>query len=164
MVKTALFCARQAADALRAIRAEEEGDAAAWARLEALAADMDAAGRSRDDPVREVFSLLGDRWTMLLLLALDAGGWRHATLRRIVGALSIEGAISQRMLTLKLRALERDGFVLRRATRDVPPKVDYRLSERGRVLLGQATNLLDWLKRENEAITAARAIFDARER
>ena len=161
MVKTALFCARHA---LRAIGTEEDGDPAAWARLEALAAEMDAAGRARDDPIREVFALLGDRWTMLLLLALDAGAWRHATLRRIVGALSIEGAISQRMLTLKLRALERDGFVLRHATGDVPPKVNYRLSGRGEALLGHAMGLLDWLKRENEAIAAARAAFDARER
>ena len=164
MVKTALICAPQAGDALHAIRVEDDGDAAAWARLEALAAEMDAAGRSRDDPIREVFALLGDRWTMLLLLALDAGGWRHATLRRIVGALSIEGAISQRMLTLKLRALERDGFVLRRTTADVPPKVDYRLSARGQALLRHAVDLLDWLKQENEAIAAARAAFDARER
>ena len=100
---------------------------------------------------------------MLVLLALDAGTWRHATLRRIIGALSIEGAISQRMLTLKLRALERDGFVLRRASDEVPPRVDYRLTDRGHLLLQHARRLLDWVKTERDSIEAARASFDARQ-
>lgn len=152
-----------ATDMLRLVRnTTGEGDDAAWLRLGQLAAEMDASGRSRDDPIREVFGLLGDRWTMLILLALGAGGWRHTTLRRILGALSIEGAISQRMLTLKLRALERDGFVLRRATHDVPPRVDYRLSGRGEALLGEAQRLLEWVKTEHAAIQAARRAFDAR--
>ena len=153
-----------ATEMLRGIRdTAGEGDSVAWEQLGRLAAEMDASGRGRDDPIREVFGLLGDRWTMLILLALGAGGWRHATLRRILGALSIEGAISQRMLTLKLRALERDGFVLRRTTQDVPPKVDYRLSGRGEALLGEANRLLEWVKAECTAIREARHAFDSRD-
>jgi DNA-binding HxlR family transcriptional regulator len=149
-------------DMLRSIRARHEGGEAAWRALETLAGEMDAAGRARDDPIREVFALLGDRWTMLILLSLGAGRWRQATLKRIIGALAIEGAISQRMLTLKLRALERDGFVIRSVTGDVPPHVDYRLSDQGVALLAEAERLLDWIKARRTAIEAARASFDAR--
>jgi DNA-binding HxlR family transcriptional regulator len=99
---------------------------------------------------------------MLILLALGAGAWRHATLRRILCALSDEGAISQRVLTLKLRALERDGLVLRRASADIPPRVDYRLSARGDRLLVEARRLLDWIRAERAGIEEARRAFDAR--
>lgn len=139
------------------------GDAGDWDALSRLAAEMDDTGRGRDDPVREVFGLVGDRWTMLLLLTLRAGPWRHATLRRIIGALSSEGEISQRMLTLKLKALERDGFLLRNATQDVPPKVDYRLSARGRALLDHAYAMLEWIRSERLAIGRSRDDFDRRQ-
>lgn len=143
--------------------ARDDGDPGEWARLAALAAEMAAAGRARDAPVREVFALLGDRWTMLILLILHAGGWRHATLRRIVGTLSDEGAISQRMLTLKLRALERDGFVSRHVSDDVPPRVDYALTTRGRALVDRARGVLDWVRDERTAIEDSRAAFDRRD-
>ena len=151
-----------AVNLLQAVRKREsDGEGEAWSRLEALAHEMDMSGRDRENPIREVFALLGDRWTMLILLALGAGGWRHATLKRIIGALAIEGAISQRMLTLKLRALERDGFVRRRTSNDVPPRVDYWLSESGLALLGEANRLLAWVREQREAIEASRCSFDA---
>jgi DNA-binding HxlR family transcriptional regulator len=154
----------EASELLCNVRKEEgEGDTAAWSALATLAADMDEAGRERENPIREVFSLIGDRWTMLILLALEAGTWRHATLKRIIGALSAEGAISQRMLTLKLRALERDGFVARTVSDDVPPHVDYRLSESGRALLEEANRLLGWVRNALATIEAARRRFDREE-
>lgn len=134
------------------------GDARAQ-RLEALAADMEASGRGRDDPVRTVFALVGDRWTMLLLLVLGTGDWRHAELRRVVGRLSIEEGISQRVLTEKLRALRRNGFVSRHSTDDVPPRVTYRLTKSGCELLDRARALLDWVKGEVPVILAARDGF-----
>jgi DNA-binding HxlR family transcriptional regulator len=150
---------------LREVRTQEGGqDADAWERLQGLAVTMEREGRGRDDPVREVFGLLGDRWTMLILLALGAGPWRHATLRRIIGALAIEGGISQRMLTLKLRALERDGFVLRESTADVPPRVTYRLSAIGEALLAQAERLLAWVGASRHLIEQNRRDFDSRDR
>lgn len=148
---------------LNSVREKVGGDGAAWHRLTVLAAQMDASGRDRDDPIREVFGLLGDRWTMLILLALEAGSWRHATLKKIIGALSIEGAISQRMLTMKLRALERDGFVIRDISDHVPPRVDYRLSTSGARLLAHASDLLAWLQSERAAIDDARYRYDARD-
>lgn len=136
-----------------------DGDGARTAALSALAADMSAAGRGRDDPVRTVFALIGDRWTMLLLLVLGTGDWRHAELRRAVGRLAIEDGISQRVLTQKLRALRRNGFVSRHATTDVPPRVTYRLTANGRQLLLRAQALLDWVKGELPSIIAARQQF-----
>lgn len=153
---------KTATSLLREIRESDPGgEGDGWGNLVALAAEMDAVGRERTSPIREVFALLGDRWTMLILLALGSGAWRHATLRKIIGALSIEGSISQKMLTSKLRALERDGFVHRRTSPDVPPKVEYRLSSRGDALLEHASTLLEWLKRERVGIEATRASFDA---
>lgn len=126
-----------------------------------LAADMRAHGYQRADPVREVFALLGDRWTTLILLVLNIGAWRHADLRRVLGRLAAEGRISQRVLTLKLRALERDGFVARHATADVPPMVSYALTPLGRDLVAQARIVMAWIHASREAIHAARDAYDA---
>ena len=131
------------------------------AHLAALAEEMARHGRSRDAPVREVMALLGDRWTTLILLVLATGAWRHAPLRRALGELAEEKAISQRVLTLKLRALERDGFVARAVSADIPPHVTYRLTAIGAELAGEARRLIDWVNTRSAAIHAARAAFDA---
>jgi len=133
------------------------------APIAALAEEMARHGRARAAPVREVMALLGDRWTTLLLIVLSIGPWRHAALRRAVARLSAEQKISQRMLTLKLRALERDGFVLRSISGDVPPRVAYALTPLGEGLAGQARGVVDWVNAQAEAIHAARAVFDAAE-
>jgi DNA-binding HxlR family transcriptional regulator len=129
--------------------------------IAALTAQMQAHGTDRDAPVREVMGLLGDRWTTLILLVLATGACRHAELRRVLGGLSQEKAISQRMLTLKLRALERDGFVLRHATARVPPQVSYELSPLGAALHGQAAKLIGWIEENSPAIAMARSGFSA---
>ncbi len=129
----------------------------------ALAADMRAHGYQRSDPVREVFALLGDRWTTLILLVLNIGTWRHAELRRVLGRLGAEGKISQRVLTLKLRALERHGIVLRHATADVPSKVSYELSPLGIDLVNETDRLMHWVHDNRSAIDAAKERFDARD-
>ena len=157
------------ADRLAAVRArygaeaDDAADDAAWSALAALAGRMEAEGRGREDPIRAVFGLLGDRWSMLILLTLGTGEWRHATLRRIIGTLSIEGAISQRMLTLKLRAMERDGFVLRTVGDEVPPHVAYRLTDMGAGLLNQAAALLRWVGEHRAAVIDYRRRFDDRD-
>lgn len=127
--------------------------------VQALAAEMRAHGTSRDAPVREIMGLLGDRWTTLILLVLATGSCRHSELRRALGHLSNEQAISQRVLTLKLRALERDGFVLRQATEDVPPKVSYELTVLGLALHAQASGLIGWIEANSSAIEQARDRF-----
>ncbi|WP_201742325.1 winged helix-turn-helix transcriptional regulator [Novosphingobium ovatum] len=129
--------------------------------LMALAADMATHGTRRDDPAREVMGMLGDRWTSLILQVLMIGTWRHADLKRALSRLSAEQAISQRMLTLKLRALERDGFVARHVTGDVPPRVSYALTDLGLALAQQGRAMIDWLNAHSAVILAARAGFDA---
>lgn len=124
---------------------------------------MAAHGKDREDPAREVMGLLGDRWSTLILLVLATGEWRHAELRRTLAKLSAEQAISQRVLTLKLRTLERDGFVSRDVSDDVPPKVSYALTPLGQELHGEARRLIDWINARAPAIRTARAAFDRAE-
>lgn len=130
--------------------------------LRALAQDMSAHGTRRVDPPREVMAMLGDRWTSLILQVLAIGAWRHADLKRALAALSEEQAISQRVLTLKLRALERDGFVARHVTADVPPRVSYRLTGLGMDLAREGRRMIDWANERSTAILDARAAFDRR--
>lgn len=134
----------------------EELDPQVRSGIAALVAEMSASGVDREDPVRSVMASMGDRWSPLILLVLETGIWRHAELRRVTSAISAEGAISQRVLTLKLRALERDGFVLRDATDDVPPKVSYSLSPLGRKLVAELRGMIGWLVAHRHEITAAR--------
>lgn len=132
-------------------------------KIAVLADDMERHGKERDAPVREVMGLLGDRWSTLILLVLATGTWRHAELRRMLGQLSAEQAISQRVLTLKLRTLERDGFVARTASAEVPPKVSYELTPLGSELQGEARRLIDWINARASAIHHAREGFDRSE-
>jgi len=89
-------------------------------------------------PSRQVFDLIGERWTGLVLLALRAGTLRFAALRRL-----IEG-ISQKMLTQTLRELERDGLVTRRAFATVPVTVEYSLTPLGESLCQVIETLRAW--------------------
>lgn len=134
-------------------------DPAVREKIAALAEEMRRNGGGRDDPVRSVMGLLGDRWSTLVLLVLETGTWRHADLRRMTARLSAEQAISQRVLTLKLRALEREGFIHRDVTTDVPPKVSYRLTPLGLDLMTQVRGLIDWINTRRAPILASRAAF-----
>jgi len=129
-------------------------------RIAALVAEMALHGRGPDEPIRSTMAYVGDRWTSLILLVLHTGTLRHAELRRVLGEISHEGGISQRVLTLKLRGLERDGFVLRSVSEDVPPRVAYRLSESGAGLVAVVRGMIDWVAGEKAGILAARARYD----
>lgn len=131
--------------------------------LGALIADMAVQGRDRTDPMREIFARVGDRWSLLLLLLLRVGSFRHAGLRRVVSAVSHEGAISQRILTLRLRTLERDGLIRRTVTPTVPPRVDYDITPLGLDLLAQLDQLMAWVRANSLAVRESRARFDAAE-
>jgi DNA-binding HxlR family transcriptional regulator len=90
----------------------------------------------------DVPSRVGDKWTVLVVYALGLRSMRFNELKRMV-----EG-ISQRMLTLTLRALERDGMVTRSVTPSNPPRVDYALTDLGRTLLVPVMALGDWGARQ----------------
>jgi DNA-binding HxlR family transcriptional regulator len=102
---------------------------------------------------------LGDKWSPLLLLLLAKGSYRHATLRRLVSLVSAEGRISQRMLTLRLRSLERDGLVSREIIDTHPPGVRYALTPLGRGLVEQYESLMEWTRQHSATIRDARAAF-----
>ena len=128
--------------------------------IRALGEEMARYGNDREAPARSVMAMLGDRWTTLLLLILETGTLRHADLKRVVAQLSSEQAISQRVLTLKLRALERDGFVLRSVSGDVPPKVSYCLSPLGAGLAGRARDMIAWINAHSDEIRKARDHYE----
>ncbi len=105
--------------------------------------------------VGEVLARVGDKWTVLVVSTLGDGPKRFNELRRALGS------ISQRMLTLTLRGLERDGLVTRTVFPTVPPRVDYELTDLGRSLLEPVSELGLWARRHRPAIQDARERFDA---
>ncbi len=129
------------------------------AALAQLAAAMGSPPPARGEPVREVLARLGDNWSALILKVLAGGTYRHATLKRVIGALSFEGEISQRMLTLRLRALERDGFVRRYEQPTVPPRVTYELTPMDADLAQELDRLIAWVEMHKSQIEAARLAF-----
>jgi DNA-binding HxlR family transcriptional regulator len=137
------------------------GNEAALAQLGAMVRSMAADGVRREDPMREVFARIGDKWSTLLLLLLRTGNYRHAVLRRLVSAVGSEGRISQRMLTLRLRALERDGLIARRTISRQPPGVEYGLTELGSSLMQHIDVMMQWVRTHIDEIRRARQEFAA---
>ncbi len=129
--------------------------------LRNLVRDMAAQGYRRPDPSRDMLVRLGEKWSPLLLLLLDAGSFRHATLKRLAGAIGADKRISQRILTMHLRTLERDGFVSRTITPSVPPRVDYALTALGKELVVQIKGFMAWAGAHGGEIQRARTRFDA---
>lgn len=107
-------------------------------------------------PVVEVLARVGDKWTALVVILLGNGPKRFNELRRLIGV------ISQRMLTMTLRALERDGIVTREVFPTIPPRVDYELTPLGRSLIEPITALADWAQANRGAMEKARTAFDQR--
>ena len=90
-------------------------------------------------PVRNVLCRLGDKWSMLVLITLNANGtMRFCDIHKTIAD------ISQRMLTVTLRTLETDGLVSRKVYAEVPPRVEYELTERGKSLIPHIEGLVDW--------------------
>ena len=106
--------------------------------------------------VSEVLSRVGDKWTVLVVSTLGDGPKRFNELRKALGS------ISQRMLTLTVRALERDGLVTRTAVATIPPRVTYELTKLGRSLLDPVNGLGLWARKNRGAIADARSRFDSR--
>ncbi|MEO6256659.1 MAG: helix-turn-helix domain-containing protein [Sphingomicrobium sp.] len=105
--------------------------------------------------VAPVLNRVGDKWSMLIVMMLSDGSRRFSELKR-----QIDG-ISQRMLTLTLRGLERDGLVTRTVTPTIPPRVDYELTELGASLREPVQALGAWAIEHIACIRAAQAKFDA---
>jgi DNA-binding HxlR family transcriptional regulator len=106
-------------------------------------------------PTRQVVNRIGDRWSLLVLYALEGGTLRFAELRR-----AVEG-VTQKMLTQTLRLLERDGLVRREVFAAVPPRVEYSLTPLGRGLSVRIAGIREWAYTNMADIEAARRDFDA---
>ena len=101
-----------------------------------------------------VLARIGDKWSVLIVSRLGVRPMRFNELKREIGG------ISQRMLTLTLRGLERDGLITRTIFATIPPRVDYELTPLGRSLLEPVQGLSAWALRNISKIEAARAQFD----
>ncbi len=106
-------------------------------------------------PTRMVLDRIADKWTVLIVGALDERKKRFGELRREIGG------VSQKMLTQTLKGLERDGIVSRTVYASVPPKVEYSLTDLGRTLVGILEAIRDWSEKNIEVVLKARNKYDA---
>jgi DNA-binding HxlR family transcriptional regulator len=109
----------------------------------------------QDCAVRQILDRIADKWSLLVISLLKNDTMRFTELRR-----EIDG-ISQRMLTVTLRNLERDGLVARTVYPEIPPRVEYCLTPLGCTLLGTINALVGWTEEHQDEIARARATFDA---
>lgn len=105
--------------------------------------------------IREVLDRIGDKWSLLVIVTLAEGTLRFTELQRHIPG------ISQRMLTLTVRQLERDGLVGRTVHAEVPPRVEYELTDTGRTLIAPSAALAQWAIANYPSIEASRERFDA---
>lgn len=102
-------------------------------------------------PVRDVLSRLGDKWSVLVLTSLRVNGkLRFSDIQRTIGD------ISQRMLTVTLRSMEADGIISRKVYAEVPPRVEYELTQLGVSLLPHLQTLVQWAEDNIDTIVASR--------
>lgn len=107
--------------------------------------------------IRDLLERLGDKWTLLVVGMLEAGPVRYSDLKKRVPG------ISQRMLTLTLKKLERDGLASRQSFPEIPPRVEYSLTELGHTLIPPALAFAEWAQSSAAEILRKRDEFDARD-
>jgi len=106
--------------------------------------------------VRDILSRIGDKWSLTVIHELGSGPRRFTELRQAIPA------ISQRMLTVTVRGLERDGLLTRTVHATVPPRVDYALTPLGHTLLDKVWALFTWAAGHVDEITTAQHAYDTR--
>lgn len=105
--------------------------------------------------IRRILDRIGNKWALLVVATLDGPALRFSDLQAQVPG------ISQRMLTRTLRLLERDGLVVRTAYAEVPPRVEYELTDLGRTLIAPAVSLAEWAVEHDGRIEQSQARYDA---
>ncbi|OIJ26368.1 winged helix-turn-helix transcriptional regulator [Nocardioides luteus] len=123
-------------------------------RTAAVAGPCASWPAEQGETIRQIVDRAGDKWTVFVIGTLAEGSLRYTDLQR-----SIPG-ISQRMLTHTLRQLQRDGLVTRTAYPEVPPRVEYALTDLGATLLDAVAALIDWAGTHHDEIQHNRARFD----
>jgi len=106
-------------------------------------------------PVRNVIDRLGDKWSVLVLMLLE-----EAQVLRFNEIFGYIQTISQKMLAVTLKSLEADGLVKRTVYPQIPPKVEYELTERGRSLLPHLHQLVGWANNNMDEIRKSREVFE----
>jgi DNA-binding HxlR family transcriptional regulator len=109
-------------------------------------------------PIRNVLDRFGDKWSILVIQLLG----EHKTAMRFNEVAQTIGDISQKMLTVTLRTLEADGMVVRKHYPEIPPRVEYELTDLGKSLLPHINGLAQWAVKNYDAITRSRKKFAAR--
>lgn len=118
----------------------------------------DTSQHANCSAMSDVLNRIGDKWSVMVVGMLGRNGTlRFNELKRLING------VSQRMLTLTLRNLERDGLVTRTIYPEVPPRVEYSLTALGKTLQGPIAALWDWSAENHQAIVEARGIYDSRE-
>ncbi|RYG70413.1 transcriptional regulator [bacterium] len=114
-----------------------------------------------EDPAafRELLTKVGDKWSILILLGLSMMANDRARFSELGRMMP---PISERMLSLTLRNLERDGLVTREVFAEVPPRVEYQLTSMGKSLLPALQGLVDWVAQNADQVNISRAVFDAK--
>ncbi|MGV9777645.1 winged helix-turn-helix transcriptional regulator [Streptosporangium sp. NPDC003464] len=107
-------------------------------------------------PTRVVLDRIGDKWSVLVVLSLHGGPRRFTELRDTIGG------VTPKVLTQTLRAMERDGLLTRRVFAEVPPRVEYTLTELGQSLQEPLRAVTDWAERNVNAVMSARDLHDVR--
>ncbi|GJQ61460.1 MAG: transcriptional regulator [Melioribacteraceae bacterium] len=105
-------------------------------------------------PVRDILDRLGDKWSVLIIVTLNERTLRFSELKREISD------ISQRMLTLTLKNLERDGLLTRTVYATVPPRVDYALTDLGKIFHSEISGLVSWAKKYRPEIEKSREVYD----
>jgi DNA-binding HxlR family transcriptional regulator len=116
----------------------------------------DTADHTNCRAMSDVLNRIGDKWSVMVVGMLSRGTLRFNELKRQING------ISQRMLTLTLRNLERDGLVTRTIYPEIPPRVEYGLTALGETLKGPINTLWDWSAANHDAIVTARHAYDVR--
>jgi DNA-binding HxlR family transcriptional regulator len=110
-----------------------------------------------DCPTRQILDRIGDKWTALIIGLLDERTMRFSELQHSIGG------ISQKMLTQTLRNLERDGLVTRMIYAEVPPRVEYSLTEMGKTLAQPLAVIRQWAESNIRAVSTAQSQYDNRD-
>jgi DNA-binding HxlR family transcriptional regulator len=134
----------------------EDGTSKSAGSLAGTVGECIAWDLRNDCEVRQILDRVADKWSLLTIALLERQTLRFSELQR-----RIDG-VSQRMLTVTLRQLERDGLVTRTVYPVVPPRVEYSLTDLGCTLLSTIQSLVSWTEEHQQEIAAARAAYDAR--
>jgi DNA-binding HxlR family transcriptional regulator len=114
-----------------------------------------------DNPIVNVVDHVGNYWRSWMLVILQTGTYRYSTIMKLLNAIDPSHPISQRMLTLGLRLLERDGLVERRVVEDVRRHVEYSLTPVGKDLSERFMSLVEWIDSQADKIEQSRSKYDA---